>query len=187
MKDRTLFIIIFVWLMLLLFGCKTKTVTEYVSVRDTVNHVIRDTVEKKVFVSNNRSDTEHSGAVSVINNTEKVNVEKTIVLNDKGDMIGYSLIKDHYHGVFQKDSSWYYKEKCDSLQSLVRIYKSNADSLKSAIVKEQNRTVVKKESCWASLKWKIATFSLLCALIVVLLRKYWSKIKDALKIKIFKS
>lgn len=86
MKTRTLVIIISALLTYLLVGmlssCRTKSITEYVAVHDTTYSVARDTVTKI------KTDYSHD--------TLRIETERVIKVNEKGDTVFVALYKDRW-------------------------------------------------------------------------------------------
>ncbi len=190
MKTRTLVIIISALMIYLLIGvltgCRTKTVTEYVSVHDTLRTHSVDTVTKTTTIF--RASSDSTDRYQFRDRTEKVLKirDRTVTLNDRGDTTRVDTRTATLHFLHESDSSGIYKARVDSLTLLVDTYKSRCDSLQSVIDRQHEKVIVRKVSWWSVWKWKIAAFSLLCALVFVLLRKYWSAIKNTFRTKIFK-
>lgn len=162
MKTRTLVIIISALMIYLLIGvltgCRTKTVTEYVSVHDTLRI--------------SKTDTLYKTKTEISHDTLKIEVEKIVTLNENGDTMKLVIYKDRWRDRIVHQTDTIKEAKTDTL------YISKSD--------EHEKETVKKQSWWSIWKWKIAAFSLLCALVFVLLRKYWSAIKNTFRTKIFK-
>ena len=158
MKTKTLIWILLIWLlslaiMMLVSGCKTKTVTEYVAVHDTTLISKTDTCYKV--------KTEYS------HDTLRVEVEKIVTLNEGGDTIRLEVYKDRWRDRWNIKTDTLVKVKSDT----VYISKDN----------EHEKTVTKKASWWSIWKWRLTALVALCALILLLWHGYKDRIKKWLK------
>ncbi len=119
-----------VWLVILacwlLMGCKTKSVTEYVAVHDTLRTIQTDTVRD----------------VRVVTKTDTLRQTEShfLTVNERGDTIREVHV---YHE----------REKTVVVDSTNR-YKSKVDSLQSIVDKLATKEVVKEPSLWE--RWKRA-------------------------------
>ena len=119
-----------VWLVILacwiLMGCRTKSVTEYVAVHDTLRTVRTDTVRD----------------VRVVTKTDTLRQTEShfLTVNERGDTIREVHV---YHE----------REKTVVVDSTNR-YKSKVDSLQSIVDKLATKEVVKEPSLWE--RWKRA-------------------------------
>lgn len=185
MKTRTLVIIISALLIYLLIGalsgCKTKTVTEYVAVHDTLCTHSIDTVTK--IVTKMVTQTDSAARYHFLGLTEKLleTRDRTITLNDRGDTTRVDTYTATMHYLHEKDSTGYYHTRCDSLSLIVDLYKSRCDSLQSVIDRQHEKVVVKKESWWHRWKLQLITIASIVIVLLVLLGKNKATIKKWLK------
>ena len=175
MKTRTLVIIISALLIYLLVGaltsCKTKTVTEYVAVHDTLRTHSVDTVTKTATIF--RASRDSTDRYQFRDRTEKVlkTRDRTVTLNERGDTTRVDTRTATLHFLHESDSTGVYKERVDSLTLLVDTYKSRCDSLQSVIDRQHEKeTVIKKKSI---LKPVLVTafLALMMALCFIIYRK----------------
>lgn len=156
MKTKTLYLIIGAWLFFLLVmmltGCKTKSVTEYVSVHDTTFSAIRDTVTK--IVTKTVTKTDSASGYRFHGLTEKIlkTRDRTVTLNERGDTTRVDTQTATHHYLHEKDSTSYYRERCDSLAHVSETYKSRCDSLQSVIDREREKQTVKGATWWERIK-----------------------------------
>ena len=173
MKTSTLYWILGTWLTFLLVmaitGCRTKSVTEYVTVHDTLRTHHHDTIKTESLNTSGHSDHLTLSERSIYKDVEKIDTEKRIVLNVNGDTIRVEVDRNHYRHTSEKDSTSYYRHVSDSLTSIISAYQSKCDSLQSCIDKRTKKeTVVKKVSlldrlavCGLLVIGVVMTFSLL--------------------------
>lgn len=157
MTNRTMWILATIWMtflaILMLSGCKTKTVTEFIAVHDTLRIHKIDTL------------TVYQG--KEVHDTTREVIEKIITIKESGDTLCINVYKDRYRNVYVHDTIDRYKAKYDSLL---------------AIKHEQHDTVViKKESWWRLWKWKLIAAASLFAVIFVLWKCFKGTIKKWLK------
>jgi len=185
MTNKTMWILATLWMtflaILMLTGCRTKTVTEYVAVHDTTYSAIRDTVTKTV--TNTVTRTDSAAGFHYHGLTEKLfeTRDRTITLNDRGDTTRVDTHTATLHYLHEKDSIGYYRERCDSLATVADTYKSKCDSLQSVIDHEREKTTVKGETWWERWRWKLAALAALCAVLCALWRSSKENIKKWLK------
>lgn len=157
MKERIpLYIIgafVFILLISLLTGCRTKTLVEYISVHDTLRISEKDTVLKI------KTEFTHD--------TLRIETEKVVTVNEKGDTVFVALYKDRWRDrvVHQTDTV---KEK-------------STDTIYISRENEHQQVVTKKPSWWSLWKWRIIALLALCAVIILLWRNYKGTIKKWLK------
>lgn len=105
MKNRTIYWIIGAWLVFLavmaLTGCRTKSVTEYVAVHDTL-HVARTDTLYKVKV-------EHSA------DTLRIETEKVVTVNVAGDTVKVVEVRDRWRDRWNVKTDTVYKAKTDTI------------------------------------------------------------------------
>ena len=117
-----------VWLVILacwmLMGCRTKSVTEYVAVHDTLRTVRTDTVRD----------------VRVVTKTDTLRQTEShfLTVNDRGDTIR----EIHYYKEVEKET----------VVDSTKRYQSKVDSLQSIVDKLATKEVVKESSFWE--RWK---------------------------------
>ena len=143
MKTKTLIWILGVWLLslavLMLTGCKTKTVTEYISVHDTLRIHQTDTCYKV--------KTEYS------HDTLRIEVEKIVTVNQGGDTIKLEIYKDRWR------DRW--NVKTDT------VLKHTTDTIYRVVDSDHDKTTIKGPSWWDRHKWKLAAFALIMAIAVM--------------------
>ena len=130
----------------MLVGCKTKAVTEYVAVHDTLRI--------------SKTDTLYKVKTEISHDTLRIEVEKIVTVNEGGDTIKLEIYKDRWR------DRW--NVKTDTL-----IYR--------VVDSEHEKTTVKQPSWWERWKWKLAAFSALCAVLLLLWMTCKEKIKKWLK------
>lgn len=155
----------------MLVGCKTKTVTEYVAVHDTLRTHSVDTVTKTATIFRTSSDS--TDRYQFRDRTEKVlkTRDRTVTLNERGDTTRVDTRTATLHYLHESDSAGVYKERVDSLAMLIDTYKSRCDSLQSVIDRQyEKKSVVKKKSI---LKPVLVTafLALMMALCFIIYRK----------------
>lgn len=154
----------------MLAGCKTKSVTEYVAVHDTLRTHSVDTVTKTATIF--RASSDSTDRYQFRDRTEKVlkTRDRTVTLNDRGDTTRVDTRTATLHFLHESDSTGVYKERVDSLTMLVDTYKSRCDSLQSVIDRQYEKSVVKKKSI---LKPVLVTafLALMMALCFIIYRK----------------
>lgn len=136
-----------VWLVILtcwlLMGCKTKSVTEYVAVHDTLRTVQTDTVRDVRVVT--KTDTIHQ--------TES----HLLTVNERGDTIREVHV---YHE----------REKTVVVDSTNR-YQSKIDSLQAVIDKSREQTTIKEPPWWERWGRKIGFAVVVLLLLMLILRQ----------------
>lgn len=158
MKTKTLIWILCIWLlslaiMMLVSGCKTKTVTEYVAVHDTLLSVSHDTLVKV--------KTEYS------HDTLRIEVEKIVTINEGGDTIRVAVFRDRWRDRIVN--------KTDT------VLKHTTDTIYRVVESEREKTTVKGETWWERWRWKLAALAALCAVLYALWRSSKENIKKWLK------
>ncbi len=152
MKTNTLYWILGLWLTFLavmaLTGCRTKSVTEYVAVHDTLRVLSHDTVTKTVTKTVVNTDSTERYHFHDITKMMVTNRERTVTLNEHGDTTRVNTDTHTWMLQSRRDSVGYYHEKCDSLSELVGIYKAKYDSLLSVKTDTHTREVIKQPSWW---------------------------------------
>lgn len=131
----------------ILTGCRTKSVTEYVAVHDTLRVLGHDTVTKLVTKTVTKMDS--AAGYHFRDRTEKIlrTRDRTVTLNDRGDTTRVDTNTATLHYLHESDSTGLYREHVDSLAILVDTYKSKCDSLQSVIDRQHEKeTVIKKKS-----------------------------------------
>lgn len=175
MKEKTLYWILGLWLAFLavmaLTGCRTKSVTEYVAVHDTLRVLSHDTVTKTVTVFQASSDS--ADRYQFRDRMEKILTtrDRTVTLNERGDTTRVDTRTATLHYLHESDSAGVYKERVDSIAMLIDTYKSRCDSLQSVIDRQyEKKSVVKKKSI-LKLVLVTAFLALMMALCFIIYRK----------------
>ena len=137
----------------MLIGCKTKAVTEYVAVHDTLRISKTDTLVKV--------KTEYS------HDTLRIETEKVITVSVNGDTLKVVEWRDRWRDRYVAVHDTLKQVKTDT------VYISK-DS-------EHQQVITKKASWWSVWKWKLAAFAALCAVIVMAWVGFKDKIKKWLK------
>lgn len=97
------------WLVILacwlLMGCRTKSVTEYVEVHDTmrIHHTDTLTLYK----------------TKAVHDTLRQEVERVVTLRESGETLRVTLYRDRWRTVTRTDTIDRYRAKFDSLQAIV--------------------------------------------------------------------
>ena len=121
----------------MLVGCKTKSVTEYISVHDTL-HVTRTDTLYKVKV-------EHSA------DTLRIETEKVVTVNMAGDTVKVVEVRDRWRDRWSVRTDTVYQAKTDT------IYRVQAQ--------KEKQTVVKGATWWE--KAKFAAIIALCCVVLI--------------------
>lgn len=158
MKTRTLIWILAIWIlsigiMMLVSGCKTKAVTEYVAVHDTLRI--------------SKTDTLYKVKTEISHDTLRIEVEKIVTVNEGGDTIKLEIYKDRWR------DRW--NVKTDTL------FKHTTDTIYRVVDSEHEKTTVKQPSWWERWKWKLAALAALCAVLLLLWMTCKERIKKWLK------
>ena len=157
MKTKTLIWILSAWILslavLMLTGCKTKTLVEYVEKHDTLRISKTDTLVKV--------KTEYS------HDTLRIETEKVITVSVNGDTLKVVEWRDRWRDRYVAVHDTLKQVKTDT------VYISK-DS-------EHQQVITKKASWWSVWKWKLAAFAALCAVIVMAWVGFKDKIKKWLK------
>ena len=138
---------------LMLSGCRTKTVTEYISVHDTLRI--------------HQTDTCYKVKTEYIHDTLRIEVEKIVTVNQGGDTIKLEVYKDRWR------DRW--NVKTDT------VLKHTTDTIYRVVDSDHDKTTIKGPSWWDRHKWKLAAFALLCAVIVMAGVTFKDKIKQLFK------
>ena len=150
MKTKTLLWILGAWLLslavMMLTGCRTKTVTEYVSIHDTLRLSKTDTLYKV--------KTEHS------HDTLRIETEKIVTVNQGGDTIKLEIYKDRWR------DRW--NVKTDT------VIKHSTDTIYRVVDSDQQQTIVKQPSWWERWRWRIAVLCII-AMVGLYCLKYFGK------------
>lgn len=143
MKKIRCFIVTF-FAICALYGCKS---TQYVPIKETRIDTVYKALKDSIRWINHTN----------IKDSTRIKDSIVIHINDKGEVTG----KDTYHWMEkyhnEKDSTSYYKSKCDSLQKL------SSDTIEKPVYVEKQLTKVQKCFLWVG---KIA--SVLIALLLIL-------------------
>lgn len=154
-----------------LSGCRTKSVTEYVAVHDTLRTHSVDTVTKTATIF--RASSDSTDRYQFRDRTEKVlkTRDRTVTLNERGDTTRVDTRTATLHYLHESDSAGVYKERVDSIAMLIDTYKSRCDSLQSVIDRQyEKKSVVKKKSI-LKLVLVTAFLALMMALCFIIYRK----------------
>lgn len=164
-----------VWLVILacwlLMGCRTKSVTEYVAVHDTLRVLSHDTVIKtvtKTVTKKDSSERYHFIDVEKMVVTER---DRTVTLNERGDTTRVNTDTRTWLMQSQRDSVGYYHERCDSLSELVGVYKARCDSLQAIVDKTHDKTTIKEPPWWERWGGKIGFAIVGLLLLMLILRQ----------------
>ena len=137
MKTRTLVIIISALLIYLFIGmltsCRTKTVTEYISVHDTLRITKTDTCVKV------RTEVSHD--------TLRIEVEKIVTVNEGGDTIKLEIYKDRWR------DRW--NVKTDTL------IKHTTDTIYRVAESDHDKVITRGATWWERWRWCIAAICVL--------------------------
>ena len=120
-----------------LAGCRTKSVTEYISVHDTL-HVTRTDTLYKVKVEH-RAD------------TLRIETEKVVTVNVAGDTVKVVEVRDRWR------DRW--SVKMDT------VYKAKTDTIYRVQAQKEKQTVVKGATWWE--KAKFAAIIALCCVVLI--------------------
>lgn len=138
----------------MLSSCRTKTVTEYVSVHDTLRVTKTDTCYKV------RTEFSHD--------TLRIEVEKIITLNQGGDTIRLEVYKDRWRDRVVNKTDTLIEHKTDTIYRVVE--------------SEHEKTTVKELSWWERWEYRLLAIVLLCMLAYILWGSFFKgKIKKWLK------
>ena len=137
----------------MLTSCRTKSVTEYVSVHDTLRITNTDTLIKV------RTETSHD--------TLRIEVEKVVTVNEGGDTIRVAVFRDRWRDRIVN--------KTDT------VLKHTTDTIYRVVESEHEKTTVKGETWWERWRWKLAAFAAICAILYVLWRSSKENIKKWFK------
>lgn len=139
--------------MMLVSGCATKTVVEYIETHDTLRVSKTDTLYKV--------KTEYS------HDTLRIEVEKIVTLNQGGDTIKMEIYKDRWRDRYVAVHDTLRQIKTDT------VYISKTD--------EHQQVITKQPSWWSVWKWRMVALALLCSLLLILWYTCKDKIKKWLK------
>ena len=137
-------------------GCKTIRESEIVEIHDTV--------------TTHRIDTVRVYQIKTVHDTIRETSNHVLTLNEKGDTIREYHYFHEKEKVIEKDSTDKYVSLIDSLRQ----------SLNTSHEKEK---VVEKKDWWAEWKWKLFTFALLIAVILLAIKFIFPKWKQKYKNK----
>lgn len=154
-----------------LMSCRTKSVTEYVAVHDTLRVLSHDTVTKTVTKKVTKKDSTkkyHFIDVKKMMVTER---DRTVTLNERGDTTRVNTDTRTWLMQSQRDSVGYYHERCDSLSELVDVYKARCDSLQTIVDKTHDKTIVKQPPWWERWGGKIGFAVVGLLLLTFILRR----------------
>lgn len=170
MRDKLFYWILGAWLAFpaisMLAGCKTKSVTEYVAVHDTLRVLSHDTATKTVTKTAVNTDSTERYHFHDITKMMVTNRERTVTLNEHGDTTQVNTDTHTWMLQSRRDSVGYYHEKCDSLSELVGIYKAKYDSLLSVKTDTHTREVIKQPSWWQ--RWGVFVAVMAVCLVITL-------------------
>lgn len=122
-------------------GCKTIKESELIEIHDTVTVYHGDTLIQYVYKN--------------IGDTVKQIIEKTIIINEKGDTVQQNTTNNYYHNHYESDS--------------VNIYKALLDSIKQSLNQNHEKEqVVEKKDWWATWKWKLIALASFVAMLAVI-------------------
>ena len=184
MKLGVIYIILGAWIVFLaismLAGCKTKSVLQIREVHDTLITQRTDTIRMDVLSNSGHSDYQSVFEKSIVKDTERVDTEKRIVLNNLGDTIRIEVDRKHYRHTSEKDSSSFYRHVSDSLASVVLVYKSKCDSLQSVVDKRDEREAVYEKRSWME-TFKVVVVMALCIGVLLIFLKNYNNMNDWMK------
>lgn len=133
--------LLFLLILLSLMGCKTIKESELIEIHDTVTVYHGDTLIQYVYKN--------------IGDTVKQIIEKTIIINEKGDTVQQNTTNNYYHNHYESDS--------------VNIYKALLDSIKQSLNQNHEKEkVVEKKDWWATWKWKLIALASFVAMLAVI-------------------
>ena len=133
--------LLFLLILLSLMGCKTIKESELIEIHDTVTVFHGDTLIQYVYKN--------------IGDTVKQIIEKTIIINEKGDTVQQNTTNNYYHNHYESDS--------------VNIYKALLDSIKQSLNQNHEKEkVVEKKDWWAEWKWKLIALASFLAMLAVI-------------------
>ena len=122
-------------------GCKTIHDSELIEIHDTVTVYHGDTLIQYVYKN--------------IGDTVKQIIEKTIIINEKGDTVQQNTTNNYIHNHYESDS--------------VNIYKALLDSLKQSLNQNHEKEkVIEKKDWWAEWKWKLIALASFIAMLAVI-------------------
>lgn len=140
-KRMGCFPVILLCICLSFIGCKTIKESELIEIHDTVTVYHGDTLIQYVYKN--------------IGDTVKQIIEKTIIINEKGDTVQQNTTNNYYHNHYESDS--------------VNIYKALLDSIKQSLNQNHEKEkVVEKKDWWAEWKWKLIAFASFVAMLAVI-------------------
>lgn len=140
-KRMGCFPVILLCICLSFVGCKTIRESELIEIHDTVTVYRGDTLIQYVY--------KH------INDTVREIIEKTIVINEKGDTTKETTVNNYYHNHYESDS--------------VNIYKALLDSIKQSLNQNHEKEkVVEKKDWWEEWKWKLIALAVVIAMLAVI-------------------
>ena len=119
-----------VWLAILLcfllMGCRTKNVTEYVAVHDTLLM--------------HKTDTMTLYKVKETHDTLRQEVERVVTLRESGDTLRVAVYRDRWRTIYRTDTT--------------DTYRAKYDSLKAVVDRSRDKTTVKERPWWERWGWK---------------------------------
>lgn len=137
-------------------GCKTIKDSEIIEIHDTVTVYRGDTLIQYVYKN--------------IGDTVNQIIEKTIIINEKGDTVKQNTTNNYIHNHYESDS--------------VNIYKALLDSIKQSLNQNHEKEkVIEKKDWLAEWKWKLIAFALLVAVILLTLKLVIPKMKKIINNK----
>ena len=140
-KRMGCFPVILLCICLSFIGCKTIKESELIEIHDTVTVFHGDTLIQYVYKN--------------IGDTVKQIIEKTIIINEKGDTVQQNTTNNYYHNHYESDS--------------VNIYKALLDSIKQSLNQNHEKEkVVEKKDWWAEWKWKLIALASFVAMLAVI-------------------
>ena len=140
-KRMGCFPVILLCICLSFIGCKTIKESELIEIHDTVTVYHGDTLIQYVYKN--------------IGDTVKQIIEKTIIINEKGDTVQQNTTNNYYHNHYESDS--------------VNIYKALLDSIKQSLNQNHEKEkVVEKKDWWAEWKWKLIALASFVAMLAVI-------------------
>ena len=176
MKSGVIYIILGAWIVFLaismLAGCKTKSVLQIREVHDTLITHRTDTIRMDVLSNSGHSDYQSAFEKSIVKDTERVDTEKRIVLNNRGDTIRIEVDRNRYRHISERDSASFYRHVSDSLTSVISIYKSKCDSLQSVVNQMDEREVVYERRPWMDAFKGIVLIALCIGVLLIFLKNY---------------
>lgn len=154
-------VVLLLFVLSLVYGCKVIERTEYVTVTDTLYNYNSDTI--RIHQIDTVREVKNFYHTDTIRDVQT----RIITLKESGDTIKEVVNNNLYHYIYQKDSTDKYQSKIDSLAN--KIQQIENEKATTTIEKE---TIKKKNSWWKYVSCVLAT--LLCLGGIYIL---WIKLK----------